>query len=450
MTAVSRAATSVPSKRALGGAIVGLFDRLHTRLLLLLAAVVIASVAATALAFALTTRDSSAERTARMLHAQVIAADALLAEPDRAAADAELRRLGLLRRDTLPPETRSTMPWLRRIESGIGARLPGRAMRMSGSPPRLWIRSRGEDGWIGIPLLARAEPLKRGMVLSLFAIVALVLTAAAIFARTLTRPLRRLADAAPAIVAGEAPPPLRFASAEMRELQDSLAQAADAMRAVARDRELMLAGLSHDMRTPLARLRYGLALIEPNDADGDAREAMERDIDEIDAIVGQFIDYVRDGRDEAEAQVDLADLLREQIDREAQEGRVWAVSAPERAVLRGRPLALRRAVGNLVANAVKHGGAPFEAHLDACPADSECPEAWRLRIGDRGPGVPPDRLNDLGRPFHRVDTARGTAGSGLGLASVARVAAVHHGALRLRNREGGGLEVELRLALRPR
>ncbi|MBP6751199.1 MAG: two-component sensor histidine kinase, partial [Xanthomonadaceae bacterium] len=219
---------------------------------------------------------------------------------------------------------------------------------------------------------------------------------------------------------------------------------------------------SHDMRTPLARLRYGLALIEQTDADRDAREAMEHDIDEIDAIVGQFIDYVRDGRDEADAEVDLAELLREQIDREAREGRVWAVSAPEQAVLRGRPLALRRAIGNLVANAVKHGGAPFEAHLEACAAEAGfesetksesqlgLPEGWGLRIGDRGPGVPPERLNDLGRPFHRVDTARGTAGSGLGLASVARVAIVHGGALRLRNREGGGLEAELRLALRAR
>lgn len=450
MSAIPRE-TSTPAQ--VSGAFAGIFGRLHTRLLLLLAAVVIASVAATALAFGLTTRDSSAERAARMLHAQVIAADALLAQPDRAVADAQLGRLGLRWRETLPEETRAEMPWLRKIEASAGARMPDRAMRLSGSPPRLWIRARGDDGWIGVPLLAGAEPLKRGMALSLFAIVALVLTAAAIFARTLTRPLRRLADAAPAIVAGEAPPPLRFASAEMRELQDSLAQAADATRAVARDRELMLAGLSHDMRTPLARLRYGLALIEPHDAnaaDGDAREAMERDIDEIDAIVGQFIDYVRDGRDEAEAEVDLAELLREQIDREAHEGRVWVVSAPERAVLRGRPLALRRAVGNLVANAVKHGGAPVEAHLEACSADAEGPEGWRLRVSDRGPGVPPERLSDLGRPFHRVDTARGTAGSGLGLASVARVAAVHRGALRLRNREGGGLDAELRLALRAR
>ncbi|TXI50013.1 MAG: HAMP domain-containing protein [Lysobacter sp.] len=447
MSGASRAA----SKRArIFAALSDAFGRLHTRLLLLLAAVVIASVAATAFAFGLTTRESSAERAARMLHAQVIAADALLAESDRVAAEAQLRRLGLRWRDRLPEETRAEMPWLRKIETRAAARLPGRAMRLSGSPPRLWVRDRSGDGWIGVPLLAGAEPFKRGLALSLLAIVTLVLAAAAIFARTLTRPLRRLADVAPAIVAGEAPPPLRFASAEMRELQDSLAQAADATRAVARDRELMLAGLSHDMRTPLARLRYGLALME-GDGDAEGREAMERDIDEIDAIVGQFIDYVRDGRDEAETEVDLAELLREQEDAEARAGRDWALVAPECAALHGRPLALRRAIGNLVANAVKHGAAPFELQLEACPPDPESglAEGWRLRVSDRGPGVPQERLNDLGRPFHRVDTARGTPGSGLGLASVARVAAVHRGALRLRNREGGGLEAELRLAFRP-
>ncbi len=430
-----------------------LFGRLHTRLQLLLAVVVIAVVALAALAFRITTRDSSAERMGRALHAQVVAADALLSMPDRTAADAQMRQLGMQWRPTLPPGERPTIPLLRKTEAQIGARLPERPLRLSGSPAELWVQSRDGRGWIGIPVLGDGEPLKRGVLFSLIAITALVLTAGAVLARTLTRPLRRLAAAAPAIVAGDMPPPLRFASDEMLELQRSLAVAAEHTRAAARDRELMLAGLSHDMRTPLARLRYGLALVEA-DVDAGARDAMEQDIDEIDAIIGQFIDYVRDGRDEPESEVDLVEMLHALAERDARAGHDWTLIAPERAVLRGRPLALQRALGNLFANAAKHGAAPFEAVLERAPAETTTGVAatgavagWRLCVRDHGAGVPEARLADLGRPFHRVDTARGTPGSGLGLASVARVAALHRGSLRLRNREGGGFEVELRLAV---
>jgi two-component system, OmpR family, osmolarity sensor histidine kinase EnvZ len=115
------------------------------------------------------------------------------------------------------------------------------------------------------------------------------------------------------------------------------------------------------------------------------------------------------------------------------------LSLPDHARLPARPLALRRALANLFDNAAGHGAAPFEAVLTRQGDD------WRLQVGDRGPGVPESALADLGRPFHRVDRARGAPGSGLGLASVARIAAVHSGELILRNREGGGLEALLRL-----
>lgn len=413
--------------------------RLHARLVLLLAAVVIAALVAAAVAFGLSTRSSSAERVARALHAQVLAADALLAQPDRDAARRQLDALGIVVRADLPPGERPSLRFLQRTESRVGARLPGRPMRLSGAPARLWVQARApQRGWIGIPVLGGPEPLRRGLLMSLVAIGALVLVASALFARSLTRPLHRLAEAASGIVAGEPPPPApRFASAEILELQGALAEAAERTRVAARDRELMLAGISHDMRTPLARLRYALAL-EPALDDG-TRSGMERDIDELDAIVGQFIDYVRDGRDEPLDTVDLAAMLRALAEDEARQGRAWTLALPDDARLPGRPLALRRALANLFDNAARHGAAPFEATLTRVGDD------WRLQVGDRGPGVPGSALAALGRPFHRVDGARGTPGSGLGLASVARIAGVHGGDLALRNRDGGGLEAVLRL-----
>lgn len=417
---------------------------LQARLVLLLAAVVAAALLAATVAFGLSTRQPGGERLVRTLHAQVLAADALLAERDVAAAHDGLRALAIDWRAMPPADEGAGMPFLERTGTRLAARLPGRAMRWAGSPARLWVQAQAQaqapaQGWIGIPVVGAREPLRRGLVLSLLAIGALVLAASAWFARGLARPLQRLATAAPGIVAGEAPPPLpRGASVEIAGLRDALADAAERTRAVARDRELMLAGLSHDMRTPLARLRYALALV-PEIGDDD-RSGMERDIDELDGIVGQFIDFVRDGRDEPAAPVDLVTLLQALAADEARHGREWTLHLPTSATLPARPLALRRALANLFDNAARHGAAPFEAALE--PVDG----GWRIRVLDRGPGVPDTALADLGRPFHRVDAARGTPGSGLGLASVARVAAVHGGRLALRNRDGGGLMVEVTLA----
>jgi two-component system, OmpR family, osmolarity sensor histidine kinase EnvZ len=442
--------------------------RLQTRLLLLLVLVVIVALAAATVAFGVSTRESNAARLARGLYAQVLAADRLLAMHheangqvrDRARLQAEFRELQIEWRQAAPAVEKPTLPLLQYTEAMLGQRLPGRLVRLSGSPAQLWVQAEAPaQGWIGIEMLGGPESLRRGLRLSLVTIGLLILVAASWFARSLARPLQRLADAAPGIVAGEPPPPLQSASAEIVELQRALVVAAERTQTAARDRELMLAGLSHDMRTPLARLRYALALAEVDldqagvgqaGLDQPTRDAMEADIDEIDAIVGQFIDYVRDGRDEVEEGVDLVMLIRGLAQRESQAGRDWVLSLPETAIVRGRPLALQRAVGNLFVNAVRHGAAPFEAEV--VPFESvhtgranRMAAGWVLRVRDHGPGVPAEHLPDLGRPFHRVDIARATPGSGLGLASVARVAALHHGELRLRNREGGGFEAEISL-----
>jgi two-component system osmolarity sensor histidine kinase EnvZ len=158
---------------------------------------------------------------------------------------------------------------------------------------------------------------------------------------------------------------------------------------------------------------------------------------------------VRDGRDEPEDEIDLCVLLEDAAADAGRQGRAWALSLPAAPVrLRGRPLALRRAVVNLLDNAARHGAAPFSVELVSIEVDPAGP-GWRVRVGDRGPGVPEDALADLGRPFHRVDRARGSPGTGLGLASVARIAGIHGGGLRLSNRPGGGLLAELFLGVPP-
>jgi len=452
--------------------------RLQTRVLLLLVAVVASALLTTLGLLGVAGREQNARNVARALHTQVVAADAVLAGGDRAAALARLRTLGLDWRVRPPSEGRTGMPLLGRIEAELGRRLPGRALRLDGQPAWLWIRAMpadrgGPGGWVGVPVLGGPEPLRRGAVLSVLAVGTLLLLAAAWFARGLARPLRALARAAPGIVAGEPPPPpMRGASEEVIALHRALADAAERTAAAARDRELLLAGLSHDMRTPLARMRYAIALLEAEDGPGPAAAAarraleadLERDIGELDAMVGQFIDYVRDGRDEPEQPVDLVALLQAAAADQARQGRAWTLHLPPAAPLRGRPLALRRAIDNLLENAGRHGAGPFEAEVEAAGDDAPAGAAgspsaagsaspgerhpgtlWRLSVRDRGPGVPDTALASLGRPFQRVDAARGGPGSGLGLAGVARVAALHGGRLRLGNRPGGGFEAVLDL-----
>jgi two-component system, OmpR family, osmolarity sensor histidine kinase EnvZ len=261
-----------------------------------------------------------------------------------------------------------------------------------------------------------------------------VLLAAGLFARSLTRPLVRLARAAPQLAQGESPDPRigHEGPREVRELAGALLTASADVRAVARDRALMLAGLSHDLRTPLARLRLALEML---DGDADLRDGMVGDLGDLDAVIGQFIDYARDGREEALQSVDVVALLGSVAAQEWSSA-PWQYQRPDGLQARVRPLALRRAVANLLRNAVRHGAAPFELEL------GEDAGRLRIRVADAGAGVPPDQLGTLGRPFFRADGAA-PGGTGLGLAVAERVAALHGGGLQCRNRVGGGFEVLL-------
>jgi two-component system, OmpR family, osmolarity sensor histidine kinase EnvZ len=410
---------------------------LFPRLLVILVAVLAVNTIVTLLLLRVSTFETTALHTARSLETEIVAADALLAATDRSAADAKLAALGIRRSAHAPTLRRAPSGIWRSIEIALGERMRERALYVAPDPQAmLWVAAvREDDGWIGIPLLGLRASLRWTTALGFLAALAVITLGAAWATRALVGPLRLLADAAPRIAAGEPAPPLPpHAAEEIGELATALDRAAAEARAVAREREIMLAGLSHDMRTPLARLGLALELIGGDD---DLKRGMAADIGELDAMTGQFVAFVRDGRDEIARDIDLGALLDERLAAQHRAGRVWTRSGARAAHVRAKPLALCRALDNLLENAARHGRAPFEAELEAGAKRA------RIVVRDRGPGVAASTLADLGRPFFRADAARGGGGSGLGLAIAARFAASQGGKVSFRNRDGGGFEAEL-------
>ncbi|MCY1293735.1 Osmolarity sensor protein EnvZ [compost metagenome] len=313
-------------------------------------------------------------------------------------------------------------------------------------PSSLWVRapSLGE-GWVQVPLYP--HPLrgqKIWSVLGWFLAIGLLSTAAAwIFVRQLNAPLKRLVFAARGLGQGRSVRlPVGDTPSEMTEVYRAFNQMAEDVEQAARERELMLAGVSHDLRTPLTRLRLSLELMS-NDAE--LTEDMVRDIEDMDAILDQFLAFIRDGRDERLEQCDFAELVREAVapfNHPDERVRLCLEPLPSFPL---RRLSIKRLLNNLIDNALLHGGSSVEvaAHL---AGDSSAPYVV-LSVLDRGVGLDPAELQEIFNPFIRGDRARGGRGTGLGLAIVKRIAAQHGGSVELRNRDGGGLEARVCLPL---
>jgi two-component system osmolarity sensor histidine kinase EnvZ len=207
-----------------------------------------------------------------------------------------------------------------------------------------------------------------------------------------------------------------------------------------KDRSEVLAGISHDLRTPLTRLRLEAEL---SVADEGARQAVVTDIEQMEAVISQFMDYARAETGETPVVTDLAALLSSIVERQACIGRPIAARIESMPEMLLRPKAITRAVTNLIDNAAKYGGG--EISLSNATVGGEI----RVEISDRGPGVPAAEIERLKRPFTRLESARTNAsGTGLGLAIVERIARLHDGRLDLLPNPGGGLLARLVLPVR--
>ena len=264
------------------------------------------------------------------------------------------------------------------------------------------------------------------------ALLALALAGAWLIASNIARPLAALTSAAARIGRGEAHRPLaEEGPRELRGLGSAFNRMARDLESMERERAMVLAGISHDLRTPLSRMRLSL---EMSGAESGAAGAMVADIDEMDAIIGQFLDFAR-GVTEQKTRQDLLGLLEEVAEHYRRLGKDVSLQGETTEIPFAR-MAVRRAVSNLIDNALRHGKEPIEIRL----------RKNVIEVSDRGPGIPLEETERLKRPFTRLQSARsGPAGAGLGLAIVERVARAHNGSLELAPREGGGLVARLYL-----
>jgi hypothetical protein len=213
------------------------------------------------------------------------------------------------------------------------------------------------------------------------------------------------------------------------------------IRSLISDRTQALAAVSHDLKTPITRLRLKAEALRNRKLAASIRG----DLAEMEEMLDQTLAYLRgDPDDEPFRKLDLAALLQTLADDAADAGR-QALFSGGPLTIEGRPLALKRALGNLVGNAVKYGD---EAEIDL----RRDGDAAIITIDDNGPGIPEERIEEAFQPFKRLEASRSrdTGGFGLGLA-IARAAVVGHGgAVTLANRPEGGLRATVMLPLKPR
>jgi two-component system, OmpR family, osmolarity sensor histidine kinase EnvZ len=306
--------------------------------------------------------------------------------------------------------------------------------------PGYWVSFRIADDeyWVLIP----RERIERQLALQWlgWAALALViaLAGAYLIVFRIKRPLRRLTHAAAEIGRGRSPTPLdESGPEEIRTLSHGFNQMSRDLVRLESDRALILAGVSHDLRTPLARLRLS---IEMSGADPTLKQGMDTDIDEMDRIIGQFLDFARTEGGEPTERLDPAELVRDCVRLYRERGQDVRDEIGPTPPVNARALALRRMIVNLIDNALRYG------KEDVVVATFTQGRAAVIEIRDRGPGIPAGEIERLKQPFTRLETARSdSGGSGLGLAIVDRVARMHGGTLDLVPREGGGLVARVTL-----
>ncbi|MFL6625185.1 MAG: sensor histidine kinase [Vitreoscilla sp.] len=315
--------------------------------------------------------------------------------------------------------------------------------------PLTWIAVPAADGherWYGMQDEVVESHVAWRLLIALVLGVAAVAVASGMVARRLSRPLealrRRIESHAAPAAGGAALAHAGTPTVEIDAIERAWLALAGRLARQESERALLLAGVSHDLRSPLARIRMAAELL-PDTADVAARRAsIVRNVDVADRLIASFLDYVRAAELPLAATVDVVAVARHLLQVRDEPAEVLALEAPARLdVPRAHALLLERLLANLVDNAMRHGKAPVSVRIDADERDAI------LDVADHGPGLAPGARERLTQAFARGDASRGTPGTGLGLAIVQQIVRRMGGSLAFERVDGLAC-VRVRLPLR--
>lgn len=338
------------------------------------------------------------------------------------------------------------------IEENVRARL-GKETQFAGQVNALrgfWVSFRIEDDDYWLMLDRGRIDRPSGIQWLSWGTVSLLLSllGAVFISRLINQPLANLAAAARSLARGSKPAPLRDQGpAEIREANQSFNQMVNDLQQVETERAVILAGISHDLRTPITRMQLELEMAALPD---DARRGMQSDLMQMEDIIAQFLDYARPADSESLMPFDLSALLAKTAEEAARQPELKITTAIAAGMaVAGNPTEIARVMSNLIENARRYGKTDGSGVAElTLTAAIESGHAV-IELADRGSGLPPEQIAYLLRPFTRLDSARGQAnGAGLGLAIVDRVVQRHQGKLEISNRQDGGLKVRVLLPVR--
>ena len=316
--------------------------------------------------------------------------------------------------------------------------------------PGVWVSFEidGDMFWVVVPRLISDRPfpwhwIGWGIVIAILAILGAYITT-----KRISRPINNLIDAADKIRKGHNVKKLPLDSVtEFRELSEAFNEMTENLSKVNKERKFLLASVSHDIRTPLTRIRLASEMLPPNSLS--LKESLEDDVMEINDILNQFLDFARGFEDEPKIPVNLGTLLKDIQIKHKRMGQNFILrkknirtNIPKKLFIDIRPLAFQRCLDNLINNAFFYskGKVILEASL--------LEESFTISIIDNGPGIPEEQKSKLLKPFERVDEARGNkGGSGLGLTIADRIVKAHGGKLELINRTQGGLDAKITIPI---
>jgi two-component system osmolarity sensor histidine kinase EnvZ len=379
----------------------------------------------------------------------VLSAQTWVELPPQTRQDFELElarnhNLWLIESTTPLPENVHYIPYLSLLEQALEARtgMETRTKVTEWEKTWFWVEiSSGEKLIsIGFPQdrLGLQSPV--ALLLIIAATIILTLITAVILARRITRPLQNLAEAAKHVGMGNTPATLAEDGVEeLAELAHTFNNMALQVQALLANRTTLLAGISHDLRTPLARMRLAVEML-PENADPKIISRLKNDVEEMNRLIGEFLAFSRGLEKETDTNVDLNLLLQELVDNVAAEGAVVKWHPQADCVRPVGQMAMRRILTNLLSNAIRYGAGNKVELVCEC-GESET----AIRVLDSGPGIPPEEVENVFRPFYRLESSRSTVtgGSGLGLAIAKQLADVNGWKIELLPRSSGGTEARL-------